>query len=288
MKYFRIDFEDFKVIKDFILNPIKSIEYINLKGNRLSTEKIELIKKFYDSCVFSSDKIVKKIVSILKNLDIFENTYIIITSDHGEQLCDKLDHYFWEHHTYMSVYESVIKVPLIIFNSNFDKQIVTNQVELKDLFHTILHLTSLKNNKIKYLNINKSILYQIENKSTPEYIYGEYLKSKKDLIKLMNQHRNINRDMLPKISNNIYFLRHDKFKLINYIKKYYEFFDLSTDKHEQKNISNSDNKDFLKMKKNIKEIKQNIRNFKILEEITTKREKGLINKITNSLKLKNI
>jgi len=119
---FNITIKDFKIIKDMLINPLRSRLDVNIKFKKLSEKQIKVIKKLYNACVFSGDIIVKNVISILKNLGLYENSYIIITSDHGEHLGDKLDHYFWEHNTYQSLYESLVRVPLIIFNTNFKKK----------------------------------------------------------------------------------------------------------------------------------------------------------------------
>ena len=59
---------------------------------------------------------------------MLEDSYIIITSDHGEHLGGKLDHYLWEHNTYQSIYEPLIKVPLLIYNKKFKKRLVYQNV----------------------------------------------------------------------------------------------------------------------------------------------------------------
>lgn len=64
----------------------------------------------YDASVLYSDKVlVKALVDGLKALGIYDNTMIILLSDHGEEF---YEHKAWAHSH--SVYDEVIKVPLII------------------------------------------------------------------------------------------------------------------------------------------------------------------------------
>jgi len=112
LEKFGISIEDFRAIKDLILYPIENFLKINLDLKNLGSQKSNVLKKFYNTSVFYSDFIVRKILSRLRILGLLENSFIIITSDHGELLCDKSDHYYWTHGVFHSVYDSLIKIPL--------------------------------------------------------------------------------------------------------------------------------------------------------------------------------
>lgn len=129
-KSFNISIDEFKEIKDILINPLRFQYDVDLKSKHLSNKQVSAIKKLYNSCVLSADIMVQKIFSILDDLNLLENTYIIIASDHGEHLGDSSDHYLWEHSTYLSLYESVIKVPLIIYQKKFKKKVVKQQAEI--------------------------------------------------------------------------------------------------------------------------------------------------------------
>ena len=285
-KYFGITTHDFKIIKNFLLNPLSSIVKINIRSKYLSEKKIKIVKKLYNACVFYSDQIVNKIISILKNLKLLENSYVIITSDHGEHLCEMLDHYLRGHGTPQSVYEALIRVPLVIYNTNFKKKIIKNQIELKDLFHTILHLTGVPVAKNKFLNIHKSIIHQINNNSTPKYIFGEFNKLKERMIALANNNRKyLKKFLILKLISNIYFLRSDKYKYIKYSIGVEEFYDLLNDPFEKHNIINKKNENFIKMKLYLEKFLNKINNADELKELVTEREKDLLKKGISRLKI---
>jgi len=289
-KKFKITMKDFELIKDMLIDPLRYRLKVDIKSKRLSKTQVKIVKKLYNSCALTSDIMVNKIFSILKNLGLLENSYVIITSDHGEHLGDKLDHYLWEHSTYLSLYEGVIKVPLIIYNSKFKQKVIKNQVQLKDLFHTILHMSETPINENKYLEIKKSILYQVETNSMPKYIFGEFLKPKKALNRIINGHlRTLNRALIPKIKNEIYFLRSNDYKYIKYNKTgIEEFFDLSFDPHEQNNIAHEAYDIFLNMKNKMENLLNKIKDPEEIKEIITQREKDLIMKSINLSKIKSI
>jgi len=285
-KSFNITIKDFKKIKNLIIEPLKYRLKINIKSKRLSNQKVRVIKKLYDAGVISSDFVINKLFAILEKLGLIENSYIIITSDHGEHLGDHLDHYLWEHSTYISLYEGVIKVPLLIYNINFKKKIVKNQVQLKDLFHTILHLTGIPDERNKYLDKKKSIIHQIQTNSTPKYIFGEYLNPKETMIDLINSHRRtINRSLIPKIFSDVYFLRSDTHKYIKFKNnKFKEFYNLTTDPHEQINLVSEDNDILNEMKSKMKFVLEIINNPEELKNLITEKEKDLLKSIISSFK----
>lgn len=284
---FRINVNDFKKIREMLIFPLKTRFNLNLKSKSLTKEQQKIIKKLYASCVYSSDIVLKELFSNLKEMGLLENSYIIITSDHGEHLGDEIDHNLWEHSTYRSVYESLLRVPLIIYNKNFEQKIIKEQVQLKDLFHTILHLTGQEYSKTPYLEIEKSMTFQIKNKSTPKYIFGEYLKPKKDMKILIDEHRRaLNPKVIPIIYNHIYFLRSNEKKLILYdTLNRDEFFDLINDPYEKNNIFNEDNEECMVMKSKIKEILQSMEAPENLKYIITKKEKQAVKKIISKINL---
>jgi len=287
-KPFNLTFKDFVIIKDILIDPLKCRLDVNIKSKRLNSKKVKVIKKLYDSCVSSCDIVIKKIFFLLKKFDLLETSFVIITSDHGEHLGGHLDHFLWEHSTYLSLYDGVIRVPLLIYNTNFGKRIINNQVQLKDIFHTILHLTGIPPDKNKYLDINKSILHQIDNNSTPKYIFGEFLKSKETIDIIRAHIRTINKNLIPKALNDLYFLRSNKNKYIKYTNNIEEFFDLSTDPYEQINIINDNNKIYRDMKLKTEKILRTISNPEELEDLITEREKDLIKKKIDQFKIKGI
>ncbi|MFX0082909.1 MAG: sulfatase-like hydrolase/transferase [Candidatus Hodarchaeota archaeon] len=272
---FKIRNKQIKTIRNFLLTNPKDL--INLTESKpLSENKIDIIKKLYNTSVFYADQIVKELFSILENLGLLENSYVVITSDHGEHLCDESDHFLCDHTTYFSLYESLLRVPLLIYHKNYKNKVIKNQVQLKDLYHTILSFTNHNSTNIKYFKKEKSLLYQIETNSTPKFILGEYLKPKNKVYNLIHRYRNIiKKNLISKIINDVYFLRTEKLKFIDFnsIKELYQ---IETDPQERFNITGKN----LKVQKEIKKaydlIKEKINKKEDLIELTTEKEKDLI------------
>ena len=287
MKLFNIKLKNFRKIKEILISPIRFRLKMNIGSKKFTEKTIKVINNLYNACVYSADSIVKELFSLFEKLGLLKNSYIIITSDHGEHLGSKLDHFLWEHSTYLSLYESVIRVPLIIFNSNFSGKVIKDQVQLKDLFHTILHLTGIPESQNKFLDLNNSILYQIENKSTPKYIYGEFLKNNAKLSIIFNLYRGIlNKKLIPKIKNDLRYIRTNQHKYIKYDNiSSDEFYNIIDDIHEQNIVINEYNQIYNEMKNKMENIKKTISNPKNIKNILILQEKNVIR---NAINKKNI
>ncbi len=108
----------------------------------LSSQDKQHFINLYDAEIRYFDHCFGQIIDRLKNLDIFNNTIIILTSDHGEE--------FWDHngaehgHT---LYKELIHVPLIIkYSSQLQPKRIRTYVELLGLTPTLLDLCRIQIN----------------------------------------------------------------------------------------------------------------------------------------------
>ncbi len=284
-----IDNSSLKQFKDFFTNSRKKKLEINLKGKKPSKNLQNLISKFYDGAVKSIDIILKKLFEQLKKLNLDEDSFIIITSDHGEHLGSERDHYLWEHNTHQSVYDQLLRVPLFIYHHNFKGKHIENQVQLKDLFHTILDIANVSKTAFPSFKPENSILYQIKNNSTPQFIYGEYLKKKKNMLTLIKTfRRHVKKEIYPKIINDIQFIRYKNEKYIKYNStRIEEYYDLKQDPNEQKNLFKS-SKSKLLIKSKFYQFLKKIQDKDFLEQIVTKKEKDNLKEKISNIKFKKI
>lgn len=97
---------------------------------------IQMYKDLYDGSIrFTNDHFLKDLFSCLKSLGIYDNTTIVIVSDHGEE--------FFEHerfYHYDGLYEEYIHVPLIIKfpQSQYGGRVIEDNVETIDILPTLL------------------------------------------------------------------------------------------------------------------------------------------------------
>ncbi len=104
-------------------------------GNYLTKEEIDHQKARYDGCINYVDDQLRSFFDYLKSARLFEDTLIVVTSDHGEEFLDhgRLLHTnpYWEH---------MIHIPLIIKfpGSAYAGQRIQHLATTIDLMPTIL------------------------------------------------------------------------------------------------------------------------------------------------------
>jgi arylsulfatase A-like enzyme len=84
------------------------------KIRRSKHSKIDIIASKYEGAVSYVDKSIGDLIAVLKKQQILDNTWIIVTSDHGESLTEH--DMFFDHH---GLYDVTTHVPLIFYNQKF-------------------------------------------------------------------------------------------------------------------------------------------------------------------------
>ncbi len=79
------------------------------KRHKFTSEEIQDVIDDYDSSIRYVDSEVGKLFKTLKKMELYDSSYIIFTSDHGEAL---YEHGVWGHG--QNVYEETSRVPLIV------------------------------------------------------------------------------------------------------------------------------------------------------------------------------
>ena len=110
-----------------------------LKDRKLA-RTLEFWPAFYDSGIREMDEHMKALKRDLEKRGLWEETLIIITSDHGEEL---LEHGFWDHGS--SLYQAALHVPLILRwpRGLPEGRRVGGTVRLLDLMPTLLDLLEI-------------------------------------------------------------------------------------------------------------------------------------------------
>ncbi|MHC4215013.1 MAG: sulfatase [Planctomycetota bacterium] len=102
--------------------------------NKLA-EYLEFWSAFYDAGIREADLHVSELIADLKDSGIWDNSYVIITADHGEEL---QEHGYWDHG--YTLYQTELHVPLIMClpgGCSAGKRIKTT-VRLIDIMPTLL------------------------------------------------------------------------------------------------------------------------------------------------------
>jgi arylsulfatase A-like enzyme len=114
----------------------------NQMGNSLTDDEKRYAEALYDGDIAYTDAHLGRLFRDLEKRGWLENTVVIVTSDHGEQLWD---HGSWGHG--QSLHDHQIRVPLIVHlppaMNLATGRVETDQVELIDLYPTVLELAGV-------------------------------------------------------------------------------------------------------------------------------------------------
>lgn len=104
-------------------------------------EEIRCIKALYDGEIRKNDYYFGKLIDLLKEQKLYNNSIIVFTADHGESF---LEHETWGHGK--TLYQQEIRVPLVIHfpNSLASGKKISIPARHIDIFPTILDLTGVK------------------------------------------------------------------------------------------------------------------------------------------------
>ena len=120
----------------------ESMEAGTLEVEELFTsEEVETLRAGYDGCIRYADEQVGRLLDQLRELDLYDRTLVIVTSDHGEEF---LEHGRFLHRT--GGYEVLAHIPLIVKlpYSTLQGQRVRHLTAMVDLMPTVLDLVGVE------------------------------------------------------------------------------------------------------------------------------------------------
>jgi arylsulfatase A-like enzyme len=109
----------------------------------VDADDVAFVRQLYDDCVADLDEQIGRLVDELETSGVLKETWVIITSDHGES--------FGEHPGIFchgqSLYETELHVPLLVLppGGRSEPQVVTEPVSLRDLAATIVSMAGSEN-----------------------------------------------------------------------------------------------------------------------------------------------
>jgi arylsulfatase A-like enzyme len=113
---------------------------------KLSERDLRIMSDLYDGEIAFTDHCVGQVIDCLKDLDSLDDTLVIITSDHGENIGEHglIDHL-------LSMYETTLHVPLVVrYPTRFKAGTSSDGlVSLVDVFPTVLELCNLRSESEK-------------------------------------------------------------------------------------------------------------------------------------------
>jgi len=140
------------------------------------------IESGYRRSVELADGFVGNIIRLLKDMNLLQKTLIIVTSDHGESFNEhgEIEEFpnDYEHGPFL--YDTVIKVPMIIYDRNLPSgKVVEQQVQSIDILPTIFDILGKYNYIESKVNGRSLINYVLSDIIDDEYKYA-YSETMKD------------------------------------------------------------------------------------------------------------
>lgn len=197
-----------------------------IRENKYTTQDLDYLKDSYRSEIVFTDFYIGLVIDELKSRNIYDNTLIVFTSDHGEEFVEK----GWLGHS-TTVYNEQIKIPLLFKLPSIE-----------------LNLTPpAQNQAVSNIDIAPSVLRVLGFPPFPQFqgvdIFSEHPEDRFVFSEVVQREYGEFKDNACVISNG--------WKLIyDFVTKHYELYNLEKDRDENTNVlgSNDDVERTLKMR----------------------------------------
>jgi len=121
------------------MHPVMEYQRINKNWRHgFEPETVRMFRAAYFAMCAEADAMVGEVMEELEELGLWEDTYFIFTSDHGEMALEHQSFYK------MSMYEASVRVPLVIRGPGLSRGLaVDNIVSLIDIFPTLTDIAGI-------------------------------------------------------------------------------------------------------------------------------------------------
>jgi len=186
------------------------------------------------------------IVSFLRKQGIFENTFIAVLGDHGENIGEHglMDHQY-------SLHDTLLHVPLILHypESISERTVIESQVEIRDLFPTILDITGVQSPDLDSISENKLLSTEVSRDRT----FAEYV-TPQPAIETLEQRVDDAAEEISKFDRTLRCIRTDAWKFVQGSDGSEWLFDLRNDPEEINNVVNDHSKRTQRLSKKLEEV----------------------------------
>jgi arylsulfatase A-like enzyme len=216
---------------------MRKVNYYSKKGGysymarklELTEDEFVLVKSWYAAAVSYLDFRIGELIQYLKDIQAYDNTLIIITADHGENL--------GEHHLayhLFCLYDTLIHVPLLMSCPALlpRGRKVSGLVSLTDILPTILELLELNGESA---NIQGTSLVPFDGRKYHDEVFAEFGRPQSMVKRLESEFPG--HDFSP-FDRGLRCIRTKKHKLIAASDGSEELYDLEADPSENRNRLN--------------------------------------------------
>ena len=203
----------------------------------VTQEHRRIWRTFYDAAITHVDDEVGRFIRRLRKWKGWDNTILVITSDHGEMM--------GEHHDIVGhmlcLHDNLIHVPLVIHHPDYPKSVkIEGVVQTLDLYPSVLHWGGVPKDLVPVTQLQRPILSSrlSDPSDTSGYAFSEedYSDSYDVLGKLSSVNPKMDPDKYPRQQIAV---RTANYKYIWYSEGPGEFYDLTSDKDEEQNLIGS-------------------------------------------------
>jgi arylsulfatase A-like enzyme len=214
-----------------------TIRALTANGGLTEQQKRGIIA-LYDSQIRYVDEHIHIILTFLKKKQLLNNTVVIVTSDHGEE--------FWEHDNYEhghTLYNELLRVPLIISGANIKPSKITASVSLVDVLPTVLEIAGIPHDALNLQGVSllEIVKHNGNNHTGSLFATGTLYGSEKYCLIRDNKKMIITTDRKER-----------KWNLIGHKNdNRRELYDVRNDVYEQNNLINAHDDDRLFMERDL-------------------------------------
>lgn len=197
----------------------------------LSDKEWHIIESWYDGAIRYLDDLIGELLDFLRERGIYEETMIVVTSDHGDNFGD---HDGMTSHIFC-LYDTLLHVPLVIKpptagnGARPSNRLVGNQVSLIDLHPTFLEAAGAS---VPDYDLSESLL-DFEDKQYHEYTFAEYAGFDGPISRLRRKFPNFD---AARFAQSIQSVRNSEHKLIEYSDAPPELYAWREDPDETENL----------------------------------------------------
>ena len=216
------------------------------QGVSLSDEEVKALKQLYEAEIAYLDMRIGEITDYLRSRDYLDNTLLIITADHGENIGehDLIDHQ-------LGLYDTTLLIPLILrFPARIDAGTrIEDLVQSVDIFPTVLDVAAVKEEEINDQVQGRSLFFNLEGKGGRGVAYSEYM-SPKDQFKRVQRWAEARGKVAHvfRFDRRLKSIRTDSHKYIWSSDGLDEMYLITSDPGEEDNMSESAERTFIEMK----------------------------------------
>jgi arylsulfatase A-like enzyme len=213
------------------------VTYLRYRGRRFDMPlerpdaDLQVLRDLYEAAIRCLDAEVAECVDFLDRRGILDETVVVVTADHGENIGD---HGLMEHN--FCLYDSLLHVPLIVrFPYGFERgRRVDALVQLPDLFPTLRRLAGAAQPPDAQRTSPAADLPRGPSDGRRDYAYAEYYAATGQIDRLERRHRSF--DFGP-TRRDLWAVRSRERKLIADSHGQLELFDLARDPAETLNLA---------------------------------------------------